>query len=103
MEASDLEQLKVLFLEVRRSTFTWRNIDEFLLSDFERQTRGEEVIVAERDNRIMGFISLWLPDNFIHHLYILADFQGRGIGSLLLEESITVMSGVPQLKCLVAN
>ena len=52
---------------------------------------------------IVGFAGVWVPERFIHHLYISPEHQGRGIGRLLL----TVCReryGLPmQLKCLVDN
>jgi ribosomal protein S18 acetylase RimI-like enzyme len=42
----------------------------------------EEVLVADVDNRIVGFIAL--EENHVNHLYIAPAYQGRGIGGRLL-------------------
>ena len=42
-------------------------------------------------------------ENFIHHLYILPEFQGQGIGKYLLDSCVEKY-GVPlNLKCLREN
>ena len=41
--------------------------------------------------------------NFIHNLFILEDFQGKGIGTVLVNEAIK-MVGLPlTLKCVKSN
>lgn len=100
---SDLPALRELFLHARRATFTWLDGAAFRLQDFDAQTLGERVLVAETGNgAIAGFLALWEPDQFIHHLYIAADYQRQGIGRALLRAA-----GWPEtrltLKCLRRN
>ena len=51
----------------------------------------------------LGFIAVYEPDNFIHHLFVADDGQGMGVGTKLLA-MLTEFNGRPQiLKCLVKN
>ncbi|MBP7140460.1 MAG: GNAT family N-acetyltransferase [Opitutaceae bacterium] len=78
--------LATLFLEVRRATFVWKNPTEFTLADFEAQTVAEAITIAENERgELLGFISVWEPDSFIHHLYVAQRFQGQGVGRMLME------------------
>lgn len=65
-------------------------------------TEGEAVYVAERQHQIAGFVSVWEPDSFIHHLYVLPDFHGQGIGGELLD-FCSDRYGPLSLKCEVLN
>jgi ribosomal protein S18 acetylase RimI-like enzyme len=100
----DLPSLRALFLASRQRTFTWLAVDTFQLADFDTLTRDEKLLVAETaGSDIAGFISVWEPDHFIHHLHVAAGQQGRGIGRALLN----ALPGRParsyQLKCLQRN
>ncbi|MEN2398567.1 GNAT family N-acetyltransferase [Flavobacterium sp. MC2016-06] len=100
---SHLPVLKKLFLQERQSTFTWVNQAEFKLSDFDRETEGEYLLIALENEVVIGFISVWLPNNFIHHLYIDKQYHGQGIGTKLLN-AVTDKIGFPiTLKCLENN
>jgi GNAT superfamily N-acetyltransferase len=95
--------LRALFLRSRRTTFTWWPSEQFQLMDFDAQTDGEQVLLAEFDGLCVGFISVWAQDHFIHHLYIAENHARQGIGRALL----AALPGWPgtcyRLKCLVRN
>ena len=102
--AQDLPLLRELFLASRQRTFTWLAVETFQLADFDTLTRGEKLLVADTDGSgIAGFISVWEPNHFIHHLHVDAKHQGRGVGPALL----SALPGRPnqpyQLKCLQRN
>ena len=44
-----------------------------------------EVVVAESEGQVVGFAALGAE--FLEHLYVLPRFQGRGVGSALLERA----------------
>lgn len=72
--------------------------------EFLSETEGERVFVAHRKTRIMGFLSIWMTDAFVHHLYVDPDFQRQGIGVALLARAADFMEGVElSLKCQVQN
>jgi len=58
MEEHDIPQLARLFLKSRRHTFHWVDPARFQLEDFEEQTKGEQVWVAEQGGNICGFIAI---------------------------------------------
>jgi ribosomal protein S18 acetylase RimI-like enzyme len=99
----DLVELRILFLEVRRKTFLWTDISTLALLDFDEETEGEYILVARADNKIVGFISVWLADNFIHHLYVDIDYHNLGIGTKLLNRVIEKTGFPVGLKCIEKN
>ncbi|RZJ49711.1 MAG: GNAT family N-acetyltransferase [Flavobacterium sp.] len=100
---SDRDALRELFLKVRQSTFVWKDPEDFDLFDFDKQTLGEYIMTAFYEEKIVGFISIWLPDNFIHHLFIDEEFQKMGIGKELLKAAINKTGFPIKLKCLEKN
>ena len=100
---SDKNALCELFLQERRILFHWVDASVFHLSDFDSETKGEYILVARSNGSIAGFISIWLKDNFIHHLYIAKKFQNQGIGTKLLRVFLETSSIPVQLKCLQQN
>lgn len=99
----DLPYLRQIFLSVRQETFTWENPKSFLADDFDKETDGESIIVFVSDNSIVGFISVWEPDNFVHHLYVLPEYQNKGIGKRLLKTALTKLKKPITLKCITKN
>ena len=73
-------------------------------SNFARDTKGEILLVAVGSNdEPVGFLSVWEPESFVHHLYVRQPSRRNGIGELLLR---ALNSRVPtpwKLKCLRAN
>lgn len=100
---SDYKALRKLFLKERQTTFFWVDPSNYHLNDFEKEINGEYVLVALLGNRIVGFISIWMPNNFIHHLYIDQQFQDKGIGTQLLKAAIQKTNLPISLKCLEKN
>lgn len=99
----DFEPLKKLFLKERKNTFFWLDTSEYKLDDFEKHTQGELILTALLDDIPVGFISIWMPNNFIHHLYVDQNYQGRKIGTELLKAAITRTNFPLILKCLENN
>ena len=99
----DRPALRELFLQARRATFDWIAADSFRLEDYDGQTRGERVLVAQAsDGSLAGFVALWEPDRFVHHLYLAAGRQRQGIGRTLLQ-ALGWPEQPLQLKCLRRN
>jgi GNAT superfamily N-acetyltransferase len=71
--------------------------------EFLNQTRGEEVLIAEADGRLLGFAAVYRPDAFIHHLFVEPAFQRRGVGGALLDCALALAGGSATLKCLRRN
>lgn len=99
---SDLPALEEIFRMNRGRQVSWLNPDR-PEDNFEEQSRGEAILVAESAGEILGFVSVWVPDSFIHHLYVHRDHQGRGVGKLLVDEVVCLCDQDLTLKCVRAN
>jgi ribosomal protein S18 acetylase RimI-like enzyme len=100
---SNYEELREIFFTVRRNVFHWIEPETLKLSDFDESTKDELILVASIGDKIVGFISIWVPDKFIHNLFILQDFQGKGIGTALVNEAIKRVGLPLTLKCVKSN
>lgn len=73
-------------------------------TDFAAASEGEEIWVAERpEGGVCGFISVWRPQSFIHHLYVDPRFQRQGVGTALLASLADWLPEPWTLKCVAAN
>jgi ribosomal protein S18 acetylase RimI-like enzyme len=81
----DIEVLELLFQITRQHTFISRPAEEFKIGDYVKSTHEDEVWVAEENGCIIGFVSIYVPDNFIHNLFVHPKHQGKGIGKRLLQ------------------
>lgn len=99
----NLPLLRTIFLKERQRIFTEQDTSEFKLEDFDKQTQGEYILSALIDDIPVGFISIWMPNNFIHHLYVDNAYQGKNIGTQLLKAAIQKTAFPITLKCLVSN
>ena len=102
-EPQDYAELEKLYLQVRQQTFFWLDKDALQQASFIADTKDELILKAQVQGEIVGFISVWQPDNFIHHLYIKSDFQRKGVGSTLLQKAISILDAPVTLKCLQQN
>ncbi|WP_141502939.1 GNAT family N-acetyltransferase [Paenibacillus luteus] len=100
---SDYADLRSIYLESRRKSFHWAVAEEMTLEDFDKHTKEEYIILAEEDTQILGFASLYLPDDFIHHLFVHPDFSGKGVGGQLVNASLVKMNKPVRLKCISEN
>ena len=99
----DRYALRDIYLLSRMHTFTWFDTSEYALADFDKDTEGEWILVADYGGAVIGFISCWLPDNFIHHLFVHPAYIKQGVGKLLLNAAVTVLNKPVTLKCLIRN
>lgn len=104
-ETTDLADLAEIFLTTRLQAFHWCDPSSFRLQDFAIQTEGEIIHVAEdpRSGKLLGFISVWSKEHFIHHLYVVPDRQRDGTGSALLHSLRSWLPVPYRLKCLRDN
>nr|WP_226374546.1 GNAT family N-acetyltransferase [Pantoea stewartii] len=100
---ADRPFLRTLFLAARRHNWDWIANDDWQLEDFDQVILGETVLVAELDGHRAGFAGLMENDNFLHSLYVDPDYQGRGVGSALLEAVQSRFTSTGALKCLQMN
>jgi len=104
MKPADKRSLQKNYLECRKKTFDWLDPASFGLADFDKDTEGEWLLVAEDDSRVVGFSPVWVEDNFLHHLFVNPAFQSQGIGKTLLKACLDQKLKRPaRLKCVVRN
>ncbi|MBY0205062.1 GNAT family N-acetyltransferase [Paenibacillus cucumis (ex Kampfer et al. 2016)] len=94
----DYPQLRQIYLDSRRESFHWVNTDEMTLDDFDRDTLEEQILLAEENAHILGFASLYVPNRFIHNLFVHPTAAGKGVGDLLLKRAAVVEEGEPGAK-----
>ncbi|ELY4128339.1 GNAT family N-acetyltransferase [Cronobacter malonaticus] len=102
-EESDRPFLRTIYLHARREGWPWLDGSEWQLEDFDADTLGETILVAQADGHRLGFASIAENDNFLHHLFVAPDAQGRGVGAALLEAVQARFTGTGALKCLEKN
>ncbi|OKS87799.1 GNAT family N-acetyltransferase [Mucilaginibacter polytrichastri] len=100
---ADRDALKRIYLETRSVTFYWMRKSKFELNDFDEDTKGEAIWVAEVGGIVAGFMALWMPGNFVHHLYLDKLYHRKGIGKALLNKASEVCRVPLTLKCLIRN
>jgi GNAT superfamily N-acetyltransferase len=103
LKPHDLPALREIYLKVRQAAFTWFDTSHYQLSAFDTDTIGEYVLVARIDEIVIGFISAYEPDNFIHHLYVSNEYHNQGIGTMLLNVMLENLKSPVRLKCLQKN
>lgn len=104
MRLEDEAVLAQLLLTCREDAFHWRAPGSFTLADFMIETAGERIWVGEGDDgTVWGFISIWEPDNFIHHLYVHPACQRNGVGEVLMHTLFSFKETTWKLKCATAN
>lgn len=103
MEEQDQLQVAEIYLKTRLAAFTWASAEELKSANFQEDSQGEVVFVYVEEQAVLGFLSVYEPENFVHHLFIRTDQQGRGIGQELLNYRLANSQGSLSLKCLAAN
>lgn len=100
---ADRLALREIYLSSRQQVFWWMDPSALAMNDFDRDTEGEAIWVAEKDGNVAGFISIWEPENFIHAFFVAPDSTGCGIGTSLLEVCLGEIGRPASLKCSEPN
>lgn len=103
VRASDWEELRKLYLASRRDAFHWLAPESLKLEDFDRDTQQEPILVAMEGEMVVGFISWWPPEDFVHNLFIAPGQQRRGVGRQLLAAVLKHIGRPATLKCSQPN
>src|SRR5258706_3826366 len=82
--ASDIAEAAALYVRSGTAAFTWRPPGYFSAEDFTRFADEEEVWLALMGEALVGILSLFRAENFIHCLYVDPDAQGLGVGRSLV-------------------
>jgi GNAT superfamily N-acetyltransferase len=82
--ASDIADAAEIYVRSGTAAFAWRPPDYFKAEDFKLFAEQEEVWLALMGEAVVGVLSLFPAENFIHCLYVDPDAQGLGIGRSLV-------------------
>lgn len=93
---TDIEELRTLFQDtvsvINRRDYSQAEVEDWAscgddLPKWEEMIRTYYFIVAvNRQQQIVGFSSI-TPQGYLHSMFVHKDFQGRGIASMLLDET----------------
>lgn len=73
-----------MYLRSGSAAFNWRPKEYFKSEDFIRFATEEEVWLALIGEAVVGVLSLFRAENFIHCLYVDPDAQRLGVGTALV-------------------
>jgi ribosomal protein S18 acetylase RimI-like enzyme len=106
-DASEIADAAALYQRAGTAAFTWRRAGYFQVDDFKRFAEEEEVWLALAGNALVGILSFFRADNFIHCLYVDPDAQRLGIGRALVAQlrndtvgSLTLKLDTPNLSAI---
>ncbi|QEL64057.1 hypothetical protein OTERR_05810 [Oryzomicrobium terrae] len=105
---ADLPALQALYRRCRAQA-DWLPAASRATADFATDSLGELVLVAHslpsaaRDGHVAGFVAVWEPDAFIHHLYVAPECRRQGVAGQLLAALAIRVAPPWRLKCLCAN
>jgi GNAT superfamily N-acetyltransferase len=81
---SEIADAAQLYVRSGSAAFAWRPKGYFRAEDFVRFVADEEVWLALMGEAIVGILSLFRTENFIHCLYVDPDAQRLGVGRALV-------------------
>lgn len=102
LQSSEINRVLEIFNESRLDTDGLSSAVASL-ADLQSLLEGECTFVAKIDGKACGFVSVWADDNFVHHLYVMPQFQSQGIGSALLKKCQDRFGLPLRLKCDKSN
>lgn len=103
MTEDQRDELRQLYFVSRKNTFFWEDESKFNFEDFDQDTVDELILVATNKKKVIGFISLYVEDNFIHCLFVSTEAKGQGVGTLLMKQAEKILNKPMKLKCLSRN
>lgn len=98
---SDLDPCARLFAAVQQEIEP--RVPPWRPDELAELTRGEDLLVAHAGGEIVGFLSLWRAEAFVHFLHVAPAWRRRGVGRRLLEVASGETCRPLELKCLASN
>lgn len=100
-EEKDRSALETIYRECRSEAIWLPSAQE---SNLVRDVDGEALLVAvDSNDQPEGFVSVWEPEAFIHHLYVRNGSRNKGIAKQLLNSLASRLPRPWRLKCVRAN
>lgn len=99
----DSDELQALFERFIRES-EWLPKGATDKADFATTTAEERIFVAVSEaGQLVGAVTVWEPESFIHWLFVDSSCQGQGIGTRLLQSLRPWLPYPWKLKCLATN
>ena len=92
--SAEIEEAAAIYERAGGAAFVWRPQDHFKAADFKRHALEEEVWLAFFGTSILGLLSLYHDERFVHSLYVDLEAQHLGIGNALVRH-VRAQSGGP--------
>ncbi len=101
--AAEIDDAAALYVRSGSAAFTWRPDGHFQAADFRTFAQDEEVWLALMGEALVGILSIYRPEHFIHCLYVDPDAQHLGVGRALVAHVRRVVGAPLTLKLDVPN
>ncbi|HWD27546.1 MAG TPA: GNAT family N-acetyltransferase [Rhizomicrobium sp.] len=101
--AAEIDDAAALYVRSGQASFTWRAPEHFRAEDFRMFALDEEVWLAFLGNAVVGILSIFREESFIHCLYVDPDAQRLGVGRALVAHVRRIAGGPLTLKLDVPN
>lgn len=99
----DASALQTLYEKSLREA-SWVPLGTEPSPDIAAASAGERVVVCvSAAEELKGFVSVWEPESFLHHLYVDRRFQRQRVASVLLESLEDWLPKPWRLKCVQSN
>lgn len=92
-----------IFLAGRRQAFWWQPSEMFGIADYYDCVADQDVLVAEADGVVVGFVSASSMDRVVRNVFVDESWRNRGIGRFLLDHALRRMEGPVSLSCSAKN
>lgn len=100
-EPQDIETLQRLY---GQADAAWLPAEARGRHDFAEASKGERVFVCcDPEGNIIGFVSVYPQESFVHHLYVSPAHLRRRVGTALLDSLQSWLPMPWRLKCVTAN
>jgi GNAT superfamily N-acetyltransferase len=99
---SDRDAIETLFRDCRRDAAWLPSFRTYM--KFAQVSDGESVYVAVTGTgELLGFVSVWEAEPFVHHLYVREESRRHGVAGALLAALVGKLAFPWRLKCVRAN
>ena len=97
-KTSDLKPLLNIYTQARAQGL-FKEQGPILEKDFSSIVEDEHIYIAHKKKLPIAFVSIYPQQSFVHHLYVLPNYQKLGIGRALLNHIRNIYDLPLSLKC----